>query len=245
MELAQWYLLPIAAFLGALATFFTGFGLNTILVPVFLWYIEPTLAVFFAGLVHLANNILKVALTAKKIDWGLFKSFGLPALIGAAIGAFLLVQVGAGYGGVLKPIFGVLFMFFAVLEFFNWRFSKISKQHLNLGGFLSGFFGGFSGHQGALRALFLSQLKLDRLLFVATTAIISLLVDLTRMGFYIQNPHIWTTIQWDLMGLTIFSAFLGTLVGRYLLPQIKNQFFDLLFGLALFSLGLSMLLGWA
>jgi uncharacterized membrane protein YfcA len=245
MELAQWYLLPIAAFLGALATFFTGFGLNTILVPVFLWYVEPTLGVFFAGLVHLANNVLKVSITAKKIDWELFKSFGLPALIGAAIGAFLLVQIGGSYSGILKPIFGLLFMFFAILEFFNWRFSKFSKSQLNLGGFLSGFFGGFSGHQGALRALFLSQLKLDRLLFVATTALISLFVDLTRIGFYIQNPRLWTAIQWDLMGLTIFAAFFGTLVGRYLLPQIKNQFFDLLFGLALFSLGLSMLLGWA
>jgi len=196
-------------------------------------------------LVHLANNILKVALTAKRIDWVLFKSFGLPALFGAAIGAFLLVQIGGDYSRYLKPIFGVLFMFFAILEFFNWRFSKMSKLQLNFGGFLSGFFGGFSGHQGALRALFLSQLKLDKLLFVATTAIISLLVDLTRIGFYLQNPRLWISIQWDLMGFTIFSAFLGTLVGRYLLPQIKSQFFDLLFGLALFSLGLSMLLGWA
>ncbi|MFM8596060.1 MAG: TSUP family transporter [Flavobacteriales bacterium] len=245
MELAQLYLLPIAAFMGALATFFTGFGLNTILVPIFLWYVEPTLAVFFAGLVHLSNNVLKVGLTARKIDWSLFKSFGIPALIGAALGASLLVQVGGSFHEFLKPIFGVLFMLFAILEFFNWRFARFSSVQLNLGGFLSGFFGGFSGHQGALRAIFLSQLKLDRLLFVATTALISLFVDLTRIGFYMQNPKIWASIQWDLMGLTTVAAFLGTLVGRYLLPQIKNQFFDLLFGLALFSLGLSMLLGWA
>jgi uncharacterized membrane protein YfcA len=49
----------VAPFLGALATFFTGFGLNTILVPVFMIYFDAPLAVLMAGIVHLCNNILK------------------------------------------------------------------------------------------------------------------------------------------------------------------------------------------
>jgi uncharacterized membrane protein YfcA len=85
----------LVPFMGALATFFTGFGLNTILVPVFLLYWDAPIAVLMAGLVHLSNNILKVALTARSINWNLFRNFGIPAIIFAFIGAFLLSSLSA------------------------------------------------------------------------------------------------------------------------------------------------------
>ena len=241
MELAQWYLLPIVAFFGALATFFTGFGLNTILVPVFLWYVDPALGVFFAGLVHLANNVLKVSITAKKIDWMLFRSFGLPALFGAALGAFLLIQIGGSYNGILKPIFGLLFMFFAILEFFNWRFSKFSTTQLNVGGFLSGFFGGLAGVQGALRSAFLIKAGLSKESFIATTVVVSTFVDITRLSVY--------TTRFDKAGLTdnmtlvicaTLSAIVGAYIGNKLLKKVTLHFVKITVAvlLILISLGL-------
>ena len=140
-----------------------------------------------AGLVHLSNNILKVALTARSINWHLFRNFGIPAIIFAFIGAFLLSSLSARTTINLEPIFGVILMGFACLEFFNWKLPIHGQWAMRFGGVLSGFFGGFSGHQGALRAMFLSKLKIEPLVFVATTAIISLLVDITRIGVYFSS----------------------------------------------------------
>jgi len=233
----------VAPFVAALATFYTGFGLNTILVPLFMFNWDAPLAVFMASIVHLCNNILKVSLTARSINWDLFKNFGVPAILFAFLGAFLLNQFSRNTSTYLEPIFGAILMLFALLEFFNWKLPIKGAWAMRIGGSLSGFFGGFSGHQGALRALFLSKLKIEPLVFVATTAIISLLVDLTRVGVYASSAQHLSYYPSMLIFLVITAALAGTLVGRKYIQKIKHELFSKLVGLALFAMGLALLLG--
>lgn len=232
-----------APFLGALATFYTGFGLNTILVPVFMIYWDAPLAVLMAGLVHLCNNILKVALTARAIDWRLFRNFGLPAILFAFLGALLLTQLSPVSSIQLKPIFGSIFICFALLELFNWHLPLKGSWAMRLGGILSGFFGGFSGHQGALRAMFLSKLKMEPLVFVATTALISLLVDLTRMGVYFTGVADYKYDPSYLMYLVVPAALAGTMVGRKYVQKMNHAVLSKIVGFALFVMGLALIFG--
>lgn len=233
----------IAPFVAALATFYTGFGLNTILVPLFMLYWDAPSAVFLASIVHLCNNILKVSLTARSINWPLFKNFGIPAILFAFIGAFLLNQISRETSTYLEPIFGAILMLFALLEFFNWKLPMQGAWAMRIGGGLSGFFGGFSGHQGALRALFLSKIKMEPIVFVATTAVISLLVDLTRIGVYTSDQRHMNFYPSWLIFLVIPAALAGTLVGRKYIQKIKHALFSKLIGLGLFAMGLALLLG--
>jgi uncharacterized membrane protein YfcA len=117
LQLLVFILVP---FLGALATFFTGFGLNTILVPVFLLYWDAPIAVLMAGIVHLCNNILKVALTARSINWNLFQNFGIPAIIFAFLGAFLLSTLTANTTTNLESLW-------RSIEWFLWWFFRTSR----------------------------------------------------------------------------------------------------------------------
>lgn len=236
-------LVIITPFLGALATFFTGFGLNTILVPVFMFFWDAPLAVLMAGIVHLCNNILKVALTARSINWHLFRNFGIPAILFAFFGAFLMNKLNEVTSLKMRPIFGAILMFFAILEFFNWKLPVRGTWAMRFGGVLSGFFGGFSGHQGALRALFLSKLKIEPLVFVATTAIISLLVDLTRVSVYFSGSWFWNYYPTSVMFICVPSALAGTLVGRKYIQKINHAKMSTIVGVALFAMGLAMLLG--
>lgn len=68
MELA---LIGIVALLTAGVTLFSGFGLGTILMPVFaLFFPVPVpLAIAATAVVHLANNVFKFGLMAKQADW--------------------------------------------------------------------------------------------------------------------------------------------------------------------------------
>jgi len=232
----------LVPFMGALATFFTGFGLNTILVPMFLLYWDAPLAVLMAGIVHLCNNILKVALTASSINWNLFRNFGIPAITFAFLGAFLLSTLTTTTTTNLEPIFGVILMSFACLEFFNWKLPIHGQWAMRFGGVLSGFFGGFSGHQGALRAMFLSKLKIEPLVFVATTAIISLLVDITRIGVYFSSTAFFSYYPTLLIFLCVPAALAGTVVGRKYIPKVNHAKMSMIVGIGLFVMGLIMLL---
>jgi phosphomannomutase len=83
----------------------------------------------------------------------------------------------------VKLVVACLMILFALVELLP-RFTEISvgKKYLPLGGLLSGFFGGLSGHQGALRSVFLLKAGLSKETFIATGVVISLLVDIPRIG---------------------------------------------------------------
>jgi hypothetical protein len=70
----------------------------------------------------------------------------------------------------------LLMMVFALFELLpSLRKLTFSNRHLVIGGLLSGFFGGFSGHQGALRSAFLGVMIGKRFLKKVTMAAIQTL----------------------------------------------------------------------
>ena len=54
---------------------------------------------------------------------------------------------------------------------------SFSPRYLPLGGALSGFFGGLSGMQGALRSAFLVRANLSKEAFIATGVVVAALID--------------------------------------------------------------------
>ena len=62
-------LIGIAALLVSGLTLFSGFGLGTVLMPVFALFFPLPLAIAATAVVHFANNIFKFGLMAKLADW--------------------------------------------------------------------------------------------------------------------------------------------------------------------------------
>ena len=79
-------------------------------------------------------------------------------------------------------VIGSILIIFAFLELQSW-FQKINfaKKYMPLGGLLSGFMGGISGQQGALRSMFLLKSDFDAPRYVATGTFIAILIDLARL----------------------------------------------------------------
>ena len=73
-------LVIIAAALASGLTMFSGFGLGTLLLPVFALFFPVELAVAATALVHGANNVLKAGLLGKLADLGIVLRFGVPAI---------------------------------------------------------------------------------------------------------------------------------------------------------------------
>jgi uncharacterized membrane protein YfcA len=91
---------------------------------------------------------------------------------------------------------------------------------LPLGGALSGFFGGLSGMQGALRSAFLVRAGLDARAFIGTGVVIAALVDLTRLGVYAGALRTaGTSLDVPLLACAVGAAFAGALLGRRYLAK--------------------------
>ena len=162
-------LIGFIAFLASGLTLFSGFGLGTVLMPVFALFFPVSLAIGATAMVHFANNIFKFGLMAKQANWQIVARFSIPATLTALVGALLLnmferMPLLGSYalGGsifeitVVKAVIGTLIVLFALLELSPWfQELVLPPRWLPFGGALSGFFGGLSGNQGALRSAFL------------------------------------------------------------------------------------------
>ena len=89
----EYLIVGLVAFLASLLTFFSGFGLGTLLTPVFVVFFPIEIAVAGTGLVHFSNNIFKIILVGKSVSKNVVLRFGLPGMVGAAIGAMLLIKL--------------------------------------------------------------------------------------------------------------------------------------------------------
>ncbi len=68
------------ALLASALTLYSGFGLGTILMPVFAIFFPIDVSIALTAIVHFLNNILKLILLWKKANWDIVVKFGLPAL---------------------------------------------------------------------------------------------------------------------------------------------------------------------
>ena len=230
--------LALVAFGASLLTFFSGFGLGTLLLPAMLLYFPPELAVALTAVVHLSSNLFKGILLGKHANVKVLLQFGLPAALAAWLGAWLLGRMtpttnwfewnGQGMHGTVTPLkvlLALIMIGFALLELWP-RFQRwqLDAKWMPVGGLLSGFFGGLSGHQGALRSAFLVRAGLSKEVFVATGVVIATGIDISRISVYAG------TLSWDLLqefrwvlSVAIAAAMLGVWIGRRLLQKVTMQ----------------------
>ena len=74
-------IIALVTFSAAILTFFSGFGLGTILTPVMLIFFPVEIAIAFTGIVHFSNNIFKLFIISKNIDKEVLIKFGGPAIL--------------------------------------------------------------------------------------------------------------------------------------------------------------------
>ena len=224
----------LVALFGSALTFFSGFGLGTILVPVFALFFPIELAIALTAIVHFLNNLFKLSLIGKNINKKTVLHFGIPSIIGAIFGAYLLTFISK-----MNPIFeytfydhtfqvmpvkltiAILLLLFALFEIIP-KLSQLEfdTKYLKIGGLLSGFFGGLSGNQGALRTVFLIRANLSKESFIATGAVIACIVDVIRLSVYGEQIFKNTELNYSLIIISTISAFIGAFIGNKLLKKV-------------------------
>jgi len=239
-------------------TLFSGFGLGTILMPVFAIFFRIEVAIAMTAVVHLLNNLFKLALLGKYADKTAVVRFGLPAFLSAFLGAWILLwfsrleplyvyQIGSRVSHVtpVKLVVAFLMVVFALFEVLPaLEKTAFDKKYLPLGGLLSGFFGGLSGHQGAMRSAFLLKCGLTKESFVATGVVVACMVDISRLvGYGTHLSQVIDRTNSPLLIAAVLSAFLGAFIGNRLLKKITMRAIQIIVSLMLFGIALGLGLG--
>lgn len=252
------FVIAVVALLASGLTFFSGFGLGTLLLPAFALFFPAGQAVAMTAVVHGLNSLFKLLLVGRMADRRVLLRFGLPALVAALAGAGMLVALSgmaplasytlAGREFQIMPVelvVGVLLLAFVLAELLpRFRGKSFDPAHMPLGGALSGFFGGLSGMQGALRSAFLARAGLTREAFIATGVVIAVLIDAFRLivygGAFLGEID---SSDYDLLTVAVAAAFTGAVLGNLFLRKLTMRHIRWIVAALLLIVGLGLVTG--
>ena len=211
----------LATFVAAALTVPAGFGLATMITPVVFLWLDPHEAVAVVAIVHGSHNAWKLKVLRKSVDYTAVRRFGWAMVVGALIGASLNTVVESEPLLLIVGIALVILPLLSITE--GWTNFRLPEAEDRIGGFGSGFFGGLTGHQGALRAMFLQKRLPDKSEYAATAAVLALVVDVTRVPVYVALEG-WQILDagWLILGL-ILAAVLGVQLGKRWLKKWKSD----------------------
>jgi uncharacterized membrane protein YfcA len=198
----------------------TGFGSANMLIPFASLIIDLKQAIVLVAFFHFFSNAFKLIDLWRSVDWRIFAVYGLPSIVFAVIGAWLL---GSADINLLAIGFAGFIIMFSVYSLINPRWTLPDKGYvLACGGMLSGFTAGVIWLGGAIRSLFLVSAGMTKEVYIATGATIAVVVDLSRISVYVVNGSLGAEYHWYIIPL-ILVAFLGTRIGIRLMKWMPAR----------------------
>lgn len=247
--MTEYIIICLVALIGSGLTLFSGFGLGTLLTPVFVIFFPIDMAITLTAIVHFLNNVFKLVLVGKHADFKIIIRFGLPSIAFALLGAWLLQFItglpvvytyqlsGSTHSiTVVKLVIGIILLLFSLFDLIPFLANmQFDKKYMPLGGILSGFFGGLSGNQGALRSAFLIRAGLSKEAYIATGVVIACLIDISRLSVYSNRiMAVGNELNYGLLIAATLSAFIGAYAGNKLIKKITIKSLQIFVAVMLF-----------
>ncbi len=215
-----------------------GFGSSVFFVPLSNLYFDFYSVLGLTAIFHLSSNFSKILLFRKGFSKLLILKLGLPSVLFVGLGGWLSAYINTS---LLELILGI-FLFLLGGVFLLKKNLQFAPNTVNTiwGGSLSGFSAGLLGTGGAIRGLTMAAFNLEKKVFIATSAAIDMMIDLTRTAVYFQNGYVHLH---DLKYVPFLFAIglLGTFLGKKILKHIPQERFKaisliLVCGIGLFTI---------
>lgn len=254
----------LASFGASALTLFSGFGLASLLTPIFVLFLPVPTAVASVAVVHLANNLYKLALVGRAADRGIVLRFGVAAAIAAVIGAAILaalvdVPITVSYDAfghrevsLINVLVGLVLVVIAGAELRGAGRADAgeapNRRLLMAGGAASGFLGGLTGSQGPLRAAVLLRAGLEPATYIATSVVCAVLVDIGRLVIYGSTFASIATVGRDaqlirLVVVACLAAFAGATLGARFARRVTSTAVRVLAASLMVVVGTGLALG--
>jgi uncharacterized membrane protein YfcA len=199
-----------------------GFGSSVYFVPLGNFYFDFYSVLGLTSIFHLSSNLSKIFMFKKGLNKKLLLTIGLPSVVFVIVGGLLSKVLQSSF---LEIILGVFLVGFSLL-FLIKRKLVVPPNNRNsiIGGSLSGFSAGLLGTGGAIRGLTMAAFNLEKSVFIATSAFIDFMIDLSRTVVYYNNGYIH---KHDLIYVPFLFVIgvLGTWIGKKMLNYIPQEKF--------------------
>jgi uncharacterized protein len=223
---------------GAIASV-AGFGIGSLLTPVFALRVDMKLAVAAVAIPHLGATALRLTMMRQHVDWRLVRTFGVTSAAGGLTGALLQQRL---RGPGLVTVFGGLLVFAGLTGLTGvMERVRLGRTSAWVAGLLSGVFGGLVGNQGGIRSAALLGFDVRPTSFVASATAAALMVDLARMPVYVALEADRLAGLAGLIALAAAGAVAGTIGGERVLRRIPPPIFKKLVSALVLALGIYML----
>jgi uncharacterized membrane protein YfcA len=224
---------------GAIAAV-SGFGIGSLLTPLFALHAGTKTAVAAVSIPHLIGTAIRFWRLRASVDRVVLWRFGLMSAAGGLAGALLNARATSP---ALTIVFGSLLVFAGAAQLTGqaqrWRFHGSVAW---IAGAVSGLFGGLVGNQGGIRSAAMLGFDLPKERFVATATAIALFVDAARMPVYVVVERESVAAIWPLVLIAAAGVIGGTLAGARLLAQVPDRRFKQVVGAIILLLGIATLL---
>jgi uncharacterized protein len=229
----------MAGMVAGLIAAVSGFGIGSLLTPVFALQVDTRLAIAAVSVPHLFGTAQRFWTMRRDVDRSLLMEFGLPSAAGGLAGA---LTHGAFNSRGLTMVFGFLLLFAAVAELSGWmRRVRWGRSFGWVAGALSGFLGGLVGNQGSVRTAGLLAYRVSPTAFVATATTVALIVDSARMPVYLATQGREIGALWPVLLVATAGVLVGTAIGIRILPRLRTDTFRRSVAILLAILGIAML----
>ncbi len=232
-------LLILSTFIASMFGTFTGFGISTVLIPIFMIFFPPPVTLLIVGMIHWFNNVWRISLFRKGMIYKLVLYFGVPGILLSYTGARLTVEIPHD---VLTRAIGVVIILYVIFIHLKEDFEvEANKKNALLGGSMYGFSSGISGIGGEIRSMFLLAYKLPKSVYIATTGAISLIIDSTRIITYVWGGARLETVLLYGAPFLVIATFVGAYIGKQIVDKVPKERFRQIVGIFLFLIAVKMI----
>ncbi len=217
----------------------SGFGIGSLLTPIFSLRMDLKLAVAAVSVPHFLATALRFWMLRAHVSWPVVAGFGLASAAGGLLGALLHLWLKSA---ILSLIFGALLVFAGITGLGGltkrMRFGPTAAW---IAGGASGILGGLVGNQGGIRSAALMGFDIPKQAFVATATAIALAVDGARLPVYLATGYRDLLGVWPLILTASLASLAGTLVGARVLGRIPESIYQRVVSGLILILGVAML----
>jgi len=231
----------VVAYIAAAVASVAGFGSATMTIPFLAWIVGFKQAIILIAFFHGFSNLFKLIRLRQAVNVRLLFLYGVPTVITAIAGASLLDVIdpeGIGLG------VGIFLILFAIYSFINPSRTLPERNYILVtGGLLSGFTAGLIGLGGAIRGAFLISTKIKKEMYVATSAAIAIITDISRITTYVARGSLEAQYYWYIPVFFVI-AFIGTRLGVRLLRWLPELIVKRVMLVVLVMVSLSFILNY-
>jgi uncharacterized membrane protein YfcA len=227
--------LMLASVITSMITASLGAGGGLLLLVLMALWIPPAVIIPVHGMVQLGSNLGRATLTWRHTDWRAIAAFAPGVLVGAAIGAWLLVDLPEHLWQLTIAGFVLYLCWGPALPR-----GVFGRTGIFVASAFTSFASLFVGATGPLVAAFIKQMHEDRFKTVATFATAMSLQHAPKALVFGLAGFVFHEWLLFIVGMIAFG-FAGTWIGLHLLKNLENRHFQHIFNLVLTLLALRLL----